>query len=165
MCEKRVINNFFSALFHDLPEAVTRDIISPVKQATDDLPNIVKKIENEIVNKELVPLMEDFFVNEIIDFTSDEFSNRIKDSDGKVVNVSWEDLNEKYNEEKYFPIDGRLVRIADHLSALMEADISIKHGITSIHLQNGRDGLLNSYEQNEIINGIDVYSLFNEIVS
>ena len=160
MCERRVINNFFSALFHDLPEAVTRDIISPVKQATDDLPNIVKKIENEIVNKELVPLMEDFFVNEIIDFTSDEFSNRIKDSDGKVVNVSWEDLNEKYNEEKYFPIDGRLVRIADHLSALMEADISIKHGITSIHLQNGRDGLLNSYDQNEIINGIDVYSLF-----
>jgi putative hydrolase of HD superfamily len=152
-------------LFHDLPEAVTRDIISPVKQATDVLPNIVKKIENEIVNKELVPLMEDFFVNEIIDFTSDEFSNRIKDSDGKVVNVSWEDLNEKYNEEKYFPIDGRLVRIADHLSALMEADISIKHGITSIHLQNGRDGLLNSYGQNEIINGIDVYSLFNEIVS
>ena len=165
MCERRVINNFFSALFHDLPEAVTRDIISPVKQATDDLPNIVKKIENEIVNKELVPLMEDFFVNEIIDFTSDEFSNRIKDSDGKVVNVSWKDLNEKYNEEKYFPIDGRLVRIADHLSALMEADISIKHGITSVHLQNGRDGLLNSYDQNEIINGIDVYSLFNEIVS
>ena len=165
MCERRVINNFFSALFHDLPEAVTRDIISPVKQATDDLPNIVKKIENEIVNKELVPWMEDFFVNEIIDFTSDEFSNRIKDSDGKVVNVSWVDLNEKYNEEKYFPIDGSLVRIADHLSALMEADISIKHGITSVHLQNGRDGLLNSYDQNEIINGIDVYSLFNEIVS
>ena len=152
MCEKRVINNFFSALFHDLPEAVTRDIISPVKQATDDLPNIVKKIENEIVNKELVPLMEDFFVQEIIDFTSDEFSNRIKDADGNVVNVSWEELNQKYNEEKYFPIDGRLVRIADHLSALMEADISIKHGITSVHLQNGRDGLLYSYKEDEIIN-------------
>ena len=81
---------------------------------------------------------------------------------GHLVTMSYP---EKYNEEKYFPIDGRLVRIADHLSALMEADISIKHGITSIHLQNGRDGLLNSYDQNEIINGIDVYSLFNEIVS
>ncbi|MBO5482046.1 MAG: HD domain-containing protein [Spirochaetaceae bacterium] len=165
MCEKRVINNFFSALFHDLPEAVTRDIISPVKQATDDLPNIVKKIEKEIVNKELVPLMEDFFVQEIIDFTSDEFSNRIKDADGNVVNVSWEELNQKYNEEKYFPIDGRLVRIADHLSALMEADISIKHGITSVHLQNGRDGLLYSYKEDEIINGINVYNLFHDIVS
>ena len=165
MCERRIINNFFSALFHDLPEAVTRDIISPVKQATDDLPNIVKKIENEIVNKELVPLMEDFFVQEIIDFTSDEFSNRIKDTNGNVVNVSWEELNEKYNEDKFFPIDGKLVRIADHLSALMEADISIKHGITSIHLQNGRDGLLYSYKEDEVLNGINVYNLFYDIVS
>ena len=165
MCERRIINNFFSALFHDLPEAVTRDIISPVKQATDDLPNIVKKIENEIVNKELVPLMEDFFVQEIIDFTSDEFSNRIKDTNGNVVNVSWEELNEKYNEDKFFPIDGKLVRIADHLSALMEADISIKHGITSIHLQNGRDGLLYSYKEDEVVNGINVYNLFYDIVS
>ena len=165
MCERRIINNFFSALFHDLPEAVTRDIISPVKQATDDLPNIVKKIENEIVNKELVPLMEDFFVQEIIDFTSDEFSNRIKDANGNVVNVSWEELNEKYNEDKFFPIDGKLVRIADHLSALMEADISIKHGITSIHLQNGRDGLLYSYREDEVVNGINVYNLFYDIVS
>ena len=126
---------------------------------------LVKKIENEIVNKELVPLMEDFFVQEIIDFTSDEFSNRIKDADWNVVNVSWEELNQKYNEEKYFPIDGRLVRIADHLSALMEADISIKHGITSVHLQNGRDGLLYSYKEDEIINGINVYNLFHDIVS
>ena len=165
MCERRIINNFFSALFHDLPEAVTRDIISPVKQATDDLPNIVKKIENEIVNKDLVPLMEDFFVQEIIDFTSDEFSNRIKDANGNVVNVSWEELNEKYNEDKFFPIDGKLVRIADHLSALMEADISIKHGITSIHLQNGRDGLLYSYKEDEVVNGINVYNLFYDIVS
>lgn len=165
MCERRIINNFFSALFHDLPEAVTRDIISPVKQATDDLPNIVKKIENEIVNKELVPLMEDFFVQEIIDFTSDEFSNRIKDANGNVVNVSWEELNEKYNADKFFPIDGKLVRIADHLSALMEADISIKHGITSIHLQNGRDGLLYSYKEDEVVNGINVYNLFYDIVS
>ena len=44
MCTRRVINNFFSGLFHDLPESVTRDIISPVKQATDDLPHIVNKI-------------------------------------------------------------------------------------------------------------------------
>ena len=165
MCEQRVINNFFSALFHDLPEAVTRDIISPVKQATDDLPNIVKKIENEIVNKELVPLMENFFVQEIIDYTSDEFSNRIKNDSGKIQNVSWEELNTKYNQNKYYPIDGRLVRIADHLSALMEADISIKHGITSVHLINGRDGILYSYKDSEIINGINVFSLFNDIVS
>lgn len=163
MCERRVINNFFSALFHDLPEAVTRDIISPVKQATDDLPNIVKKIEDEIVNKELVPLMEPFFKDELIFYTSDEFADRVLCKNGVVVKVSFEDLNEKYNSNDFNPVDGRLVRIADHLSALMEADISIRHGITSEHLASGRDGMLKLYKKGEKISGIDVNSLFAEI--
>ena len=34
-CEKRIYNNFFAGLFHDLPEVSTRDIISPVKSAAD----------------------------------------------------------------------------------------------------------------------------------
>lgn len=163
MCERRVINNFFSGLFHDLPEAVTRDIISPVKQATDDLPNIVKKIEDEIVSKELVPLMEDFFRDELIFYTSDEFSDRVLCKNGVVVKVSWEDLNSRYNNNDFNPVDGRLVRIADHLSALMEADISIKHGITSKHLASGREGMLSLYKKGEVISGIDVNALFSEI--
>ncbi|MCQ2584900.1 MAG: HD domain-containing protein [Treponema sp.] len=163
MCERRVINNFFSGLFHDLPEAVTRDIISPVKQATDDLPNIVKKIEDEIVNKELVPLMEDFFRDELIFYTSDEFADRVLCKNGVVVKVSWDDLNNRYNSNDFNPVDGRLVRIADHLSALMEADISIKHGITSKHLSGGREGMLDHYKVGEIISGIDVNSLFHTI--
>ena len=164
MCRQRVINNFFSALFHDLPESVTRDIISPVKQATDDLPNIVKKIENEIVSKELVPLMEDFFVNQVIYYTSDEFSNRIQDEAGKIQIVSYDELNEKYNDEKFQPIDGKLVRICDHMSALMEANISIKHGITSEHLEVGLETTVNHYKENQIINGINVYDFFTGII-
>ena len=164
MCRQRVINNFFSALFHDLPESVTRDIISPVKQATDDLPNIVKKIENEIVSKELVPLMEDFFVNQVIYYTSDEFSNRIQDEAGIIQIVSYEELNEKYNDEKFQPIDGKLVRICDHMSALMEANISIKHGITSEHLEVGLEATVNHYKENQIINGINVYDFFTGII-
>ena len=165
MCRQRVINNFFSALFHDLPESVTRDIISPVKQATDDLPNIVKKIENEIVSKELVPLMENFFVNQIIYYTSDEFSNRIQNEMGIIQIVSYDELNEKYNDEKFQPIDGKLVRICDHLSALMEASISINHGITSEHLEVGLEATVNQYKKNQVINGINVYDFFNKIIT
>ena len=164
MCKERVINNYFTALFHDLPEAVTRDIISPVKQATDGLPNIVKKIEDEIVNKELVPLMEPFFVDELIYFTSDEFSNRIIDENGNVIKVTWEELNDKYNFSEFNPVDGKLVRICDHFSALMEADISIKHGITSSHLISGRDGTLRNYAVGEIVNGVNVREFFNKII-
>lgn len=163
-CQKRIINNFFSALFHDLPESVTRDIISPVKQATDELPFVVKNIENKIVSKELLPLMEDFFKDEIIYYTSEEFSNRIKNSNNETIEVSYEELNEKYNSDEYSPIDGKLVRISDHLSALLEATISINHGITSSHLVTGRDSLLNHYAKNKIINEIDVYKYFNEFV-
>ena len=164
MCEKRLINNSFSALFHDLPEAVTRDIISPVKQATDELPSIVKRIEDEIVNKELVPLMEPYFSDELMYFTSDEFSNRIKDKKGNAEVVSWEDLNGKYNQDDFSPVDGRTVRIADHLSALLEADSSIKHGITSSHLEYGRNSMISHYKPGETINGIDVGKLFREII-
>ena len=165
MCDRRVINNFFSALFHDLPESVTRDIISPVKTATDALPNIVKKIEDEIVNKELVPLMEPFFEKEIIYYTSDEFTDRILDKNGKIKHVSWEELNTEYNKIDFDPIDGRLVRICDHFSALMEADISIRHGITSEHLTAGREGILARYSNEGIISGINVKEFFQNIVS
>ena len=164
MCDRRLINNYFSALFHDLPESVTRDIISPVKQATDALPKIVKKIEDEIVNKELVPLMDESYLEEVMYYTSDEFSDRICPEGQKPKTVTWEELNSQYNDSKYNPVDGKLVRICDHLSALMEADISIKHGITSSHLQGGKDGMLELYPEETLISGIDVNKLFHELV-
>ena len=107
--------------------------------------------------------MEPFFEKEIIYYTSDEFTDRILDKKGKLLHVSWEELNTKYNKTEFDPIDGRLVRICDHLSALMEADISIKHGITSEHLTKGRDGTLAHYKKDEIISGLNVNELFNEI--
>ena len=169
MSPKRLFNDFFSGLFHDLPESVTRDIISPVKQATDELPNIVKKIEDEIVRNELVPLMDESYVDEIMYFTSDEFSNKIqeKGSDGKAATrvVDWNDLNSKYNSDEYNPVDGRTVRLADHLSALIEADSSIKYGITSEHLRSGKVNTLNGYKYGQVINGIEIRNIFDDIVS
>jgi putative hydrolase of HD superfamily len=169
MCPKRLFNDFFSGLFHDLPEAVTRDIISPVKQATDELPNIVKKIEDEIVRSELVPLMDDSYADELMYFTNDEFKNRIliKDENKKqkVVQTEWEELNSKYNHDKYNPVDGRTVRLADHMSALIEADSSIKYGITSEHLRRGKDNTIALYKKGQIINGIEIRALLDDIVS
>lgn len=163
LCEKRIFNNFFSGLFHDLPEAVTRDIISPVKQATDELPQIVKHIEDEIVNKELVPLMEPFYAKELMFFTSDEFQNRIS-INGNMEIVSFEELNGKYNRDEFNPVDGKLVRLCDHASALLEADISIKHGTTSLHLVSGRNNTLLNYKEGTVINGIDAHALFSNLV-
>ena len=46
----------------------------------------------------------------------------------------------------------------------MEADISIKHGITSVHLAGGREGMLNHYSKGEVISGIEVHELFHAMV-
>ncbi|MCR4626884.1 MAG: HD domain-containing protein [Treponema sp.] len=156
--KERLYNDFFCALFHDLPEAVTRDIISPVKQATDELPQIVKNIEDKIVQNELVPLMEDFFKDEVLYFTDNEFSNRVL-VDGKTKEVSWEELNTVYTD-KDKPVDGKLVRLSDHLSAFLEADSSIRHGITSAHLEGGRANMIKHYSDGKLINGIDAGYLF-----
>lgn len=158
----RIYNNFFSALFHDLPEAVTRDIISPVKQATQGLPSIVKQIEDEIVKRDLVPLMEDFYADELLYFTSDEFENRIcrhKKFTG-VEKVSFDELNTKYNDLSYSPVDGELVRCADHAAAFIEADSSIKYGITSAHLREGRENIRKIYPQGRIVSGFKIGDFF-----
>lgn len=163
LCGRRVYNNFFSGLFHDLPESVTRDIISPVKNATDGLPEIVKHIEDQIVQKELVPLMEPFYRDEILYWTSDEFSNRAI-FDNCVLSISFNELNSKFNEDRYSPVDGKLVRAADHLSALLEAHLSIQHGITSVQLQKGRENLYKGYKKGVLVNGIDVPGIFDDIM-
>lgn len=155
---RRLYNNFFSALFHDLPEAVTRDIISPVKQATDTLPDIVKDVEALFLEKELVPLMDDCFRDELLYFTADEFKNRVR-IDGEVVFVTFEELQERYRAPDFHPVDGKLVRAADHIAAFIEADSSIRFGISSPHLVSGRKNIIGLYPPGTTVNGIDVSSL------
>ena len=160
MPRRRIYNNFFCGLFHDLPESVTRDIISPVKMATAGLPAIVKDIEDRIVTKELLPLMEDFYKDEILYYTNDEFDNKIC-LGRRPMTVGFDELNGKYNRDEYNPVDGKLVRLADHYSALLESDSSIRYGITSSHLASGRDNLVNKFQPGDRVNGIDAYALFS----
>ncbi|MGP1586728.1 MAG: HD domain-containing protein [Treponemataceae bacterium] len=157
-CKKREYNNFFSALFHDLPESVTRDIISPVKQATRQLPAVVKKLEDEIMEQQLVPLMEKFYVDEVLYFTADEFENRIcLDNDYKnSVSVSFERLNSEFNCDSFNPVDGCLVRCSDHIAAFIEADCSINHGISSIHLIDGKNNIKKLYPKGKVISGFSI---------
>ena len=43
--DERVVNDFLCGLFHDLPEVLTRDIISPVKTSVEGLDDLIKDIE------------------------------------------------------------------------------------------------------------------------
>lgn len=158
MSDSRIYNNFFCGLFHDLPEAVTRDIISPVKKATDTLPNVVKEIEDKVVKEELLPLIDDFYKDEILYYIQHEFENRIK-VNGEVKIVNYKELAEN---KDFSPIDGKLVRFADNISAFVEAESSIQFGITSTQLESGKKSIISAYPTGTKINGFEVDKFFSK---
>ncbi len=160
-CQKRIYNNFFGGLFHDLPETVTRDIIHPVKSSSQDFETLIHSIEQELAEKEIYPLLEDPWKDDIRYFTQDEFLNKIR-SNGKVEFVgSVEEINEKYNNDEFSPYDGKIIRAADHLGAYLEAKSSIDFGIISEDLQSAIHTIKENYQIK--VGKIDFSHIYNEL--
>ncbi len=158
-CDARLVNNFFAALFHDLPEVLTRDIVSPVKKSVRGLDDIIKDIEDEQMRNVIYPLLPKNWLSEIEYFTRDEFTSRVI-IDGERKIVTSDIINENYNDEKFYPIDGEIIRGCDHLSAYMEAYLSLRYGIQSEQIQSGYHNLFEKYENKEIA-GVDFGQLFD----
>jgi len=158
-CEKRKYNDFFAGLFHDLPEVLTRDIISPVKNSIDGLSDLIKTIEDMQMQEMLLPLLPEKWRQEILYFTEDEFSDRIM-LDGKVVRVSSDKICELYNSDEFSPVDGSITEFCDKFAAYMEAYLSIKHGVTSKNLVEGHRALYSRFARARIA-GIDAGVLFD----
>lgn len=157
-CDRRLRNNFFGGLFHDLPEAVTRDIISPVKAAVDDFPDVISKIEEEMVRKEVYPHVEEDWVKEFEYFTEDEFSSKIV-IDDELKKVTSEEITLQYNEDYYNPLDGEITKISDHLAAFVEAYKASESGIKTPQIEEGRHRLMNMYKGKNI-SGINIGALY-----
>lgn len=158
-CEKRIYNNFFAGLFHDLPEVSTRDIISPVKSAAD-LEDIIKDYENERMKEEVLPLIPRNWHLEMKYFTEDEFQNRINEQGQTQTGVKFEEINKKYNDDKFSPLDGELIKACDKLAAFIEANLSIEYGITSKYLEEGRENIYAPYK-NIKVSGTDFGRIFD----
>ena len=92
-------------------------------------------------------------------YIEDEFAGKIVE-DGKIKNVTSDEINDKYNFDKYNPVDGQIIKGCDHLAAFIEARISISHGITSVHLDKGSETIALDYK-NKNIAGIDFGQLFD----
>ena len=163
-CDKRLQNNFFTALFHDLPEALTRDIISPVKYSVDELSEIiaeyeVAKIEDDILPNVPINIQEEFsYILGISKGIKEEFANKVK-IDGNITEVY--DIN-KYNLDKYEAIDGLALKQCDKLSAFVEASLSISHGIKIKELISGKKEILKGLKE---INGVDFKQIALDIDS
>jgi len=107
--------DFFTALFHDLPEVLTKDVITPVKTSVSGLPDLLEGIEHELMESTIMPLIPEGWRKDLRFMAYDPFS----DSATPARN-------------------GRSIKACDWMAAWMEAHISIMYGISSEALRNGK---------------------------
>lgn len=177
-CPMRIVNNFYTALFHDLPESLTRDIISPVKNISNAISDEIKQIEIEMCEKrifskinskyreEFAYLLGQFKLTDGSSPPDGEFTNRVlkkaSRNDGSKEIYILESGKEEmicFNEDQYSPIDGDLIKMCDDISAFMEAHMSIKYGIDSQQLRKGRDRLREKRHL-DIVAGLHISEFF-----
>jgi putative hydrolase of HD superfamily len=157
--DRRLRNDFFGGLFHDLPESVTRDIVSPVKRSIPELAEVIGQIEQELAAAEIYPLVEPSWRDELRYFTTDEFDSKIREA-GAVRKVTSDAINASFNADVHDPIDGELIRVADHLSAYAEAYKSTSSGIRTPQLEEGLQ--LAAAWKGRTVGGIDVGAIYGD---
>lgn len=155
---KRRVNNFFAGLFHDLPEVLTKDIISPVKRSIEGLEIFIKDIEKELMEKKIYPLIPSRFLPEVKKFTEYEFENLIYvDGVLKVV----ESIGAEFNWDKYDPVDGHLIKAIDEFAAFIEASTAIENGSKSEDFQRARWNIKNKFHK-KIVAGINFGEIYSD---
>ena len=158
-CPRRIVNNFFASLFHDLPEVLTRDIVSPVKSSVAGIEQIIKDYEKVLVEERMMPLLPAAWHSEVRYFIENEFDNKVT-LDGKVIHgVDAEAMASNYNKDEFAPLDGKMLKICDHLAAYIEAALSIQHGIKSPHLEEAC-GRLRAMYLGRTVPGFAIGTLF-----
>ena len=160
-CRERLYNNFFAALFHDLPEVLTRDIVSPIKRSIEGMEDTIKEIEQELLDENILPLLPQEWHQEMryFYFHEDPFENKVIEKGRARQDLSTEELNKKYDSDESSPLDGNIIFFCDKLAAYLEAVLSIKHGINSRVLTEAKNKIRNKYKQT-VIGGIELGRLF-----
>lgn len=162
--DDRLVNNFLCGLFHDLPEVLTRDIISPVKSSVSGLDKLIKDIERKQVDEKILPLLPDSWADDIEYYTQNEFADKYMIGSEISTFASEEALNtaiEAHRGEVHKVIDGEILKGCDHLAAFVEAFLSLEHGISSKHLTSAIRDLKAKYT-GRVIGGVDFGSIYDQ---
>ena len=145
LCRRRRLNNYFTGLFHDFPEALTKDIVSPVRGATEGIPRIISVYQDMEMTKVLRFLPRDWH-KEIKLFTRDEFENSIEMAGARKKLKS---IGKEYDKDQFNPRDGKLVKACDDLAAFTEAHLALRHGVNFQALSDAKYDIRNKYNQKE----------------
>lgn len=125
---KQIYNDYYSALFHDLPEVLTKDVITPVKKNVSGLADLLESIEHELVESKIMPMLPQKWQDEMRFMIYEPF----EDSDHLT----------------YGKRAGTDIKSCDLLGAFVEAHVSACYGVDPKSLADGeqeiRDVLLKS---------------------
>ena len=115
--DRTLYNDYYAALFHDLPEVLTKDVITPVKMNVGGLSELLESYEVEMVESKLIPMIPDAWRDEFRFLLYDPFGDKSDDRFGNLM--------------------GRDIKAADLMGAYMEARLSRYYGVTSRVLREG----------------------------
>ena len=127
----RCVNNYFTGLFHDLPEVLTRDVINPVKRAVAGLKDLIKEYERVEMEKKIFKLIPKSWHPAMQMFTENEFVDIVAPG-GSIKR------------------DGELIKGIDELAAFIEAYLSLKNGVQSEALETAMADLREEYRSKTI---------------
>lgn len=119
----------FGALFHDLPEVLTRDVIAPVKRRAQ-IDDVLKRIEEKQFNERIVPLLPERMHREIAFFAMDEFKDKPWPPEGWPAYLDEQDV-----DRDKAPYPGKVIEACDKFAAFMEASYSLSYGVRSDSLK------------------------------
>jgi putative hydrolase of HD superfamily len=148
-CVQRCYNNYFTGLFHDLPEVLTRDIVHPVKKSVGGLDSLIKDYERERMEEEVYGLIPESWHREIRLFTEIEFKSVVTE-EGRLVERSTEEISARFNQDVFDPRDGELVQAVDHLAAFLEAYLALANGMRAPDFQRTVNSLKEEYRARSI---------------
>lgn len=111
----QIYNDFYSGLFHDLPEVLTKDVITPVKNSSDDLPELIGNIETDMFSEKVQPLIPEDWLEEL-----------------KLMSLR------PFDSIDGLQRDGAAIKACDLLGAWIEAYVSTQYGISSKILREAK---------------------------
>jgi putative hydrolase of HD superfamily len=115
--DRQMYNDYYTGLFHDLPEVLTKDVITPIKVNVSGLASVLEGYERDLVEEKILPLLDEGW--------RDEFRFMVFDPFKDVENGPFGRRN------------GYDLKTCDNLAAYMEAHISICYGVSSMTLKDG----------------------------
>ncbi|MCF8104609.1 MAG: HD domain-containing protein [Desulfohalobiaceae bacterium] len=165
-CPRQRANNYFSGLFHDLPELLTRDIISPVKRSVRKIGDLIKEYEAQEVERRVFGLLEEGGYERLSErlkyFLGMELGSEFAVSiigDNIPREVTRSELFNEYNQDRFDPKDGELLKACDSLAAFIEAYTAMRNGIKTEQLQQAVFRIRQDFTQVDLGNGLHIGSL------